>query len=462
MRRREFLASSLLALPMGCAVVRGPGPAPLRIATFKADVTPPLGAPLCHGSVQPAKRIDDPLTARGIILLPGDQPPIVLCSVEWVAIANAAHDAFREALARAVGAPVGRVSVHAIHNHSAPGIDFSTEQILVAHGLSGRMFDPAAAHKAIADTAKAAAEAVNAPRRVTHLGTGMGRVDKVASNRRILAPSGKCIMTRMSSCRSPKAIAAPEGIIDPYVRMLSFWDGDRPLAVLMYYATHPMSYYGRGGVSCDFAGIARAMREKAVPGAFHIYFNGAGGDIAAGKYNDGSKKMRPILAARMAKGMKAAWDSQARVPICADDVGWTVYPVALPVRDILLKDKLLAKVKDTKRSTRDRVRRARELAWVRRMQSGHRIELTCLRLGPARVLHMPGELCIEYQLAAQQMRPDAFVCLAAYADDGMAYICMKKAYAQGGYEPSRVSRVAPEVEDVLMPAMRRLLAVPQP
>ena len=462
MRRREFLVSGLLAVPWGCAIVRGPTPAPLRIATFQADVTPPLGAQLCHGSTRRAKRIDDRLTARGIVLLPGEQPPIVLCAVDWVAISNAAHDAFREALARAVGTPPIRVSVHALHQHSAPGIDFSTEEILAAHGLSGRMFDPVAARKGIADTAKAAAEAVHTAHRVTHLGFGMGKVDKVASNRRILAPSGKCILTRMSRCRSPKAVAAPEGIIDPYVRLLSFWDGDRPLASLMYYATHPMSYYGGGGVSWDFVGIARALREKAVPGAAHIYFTGAGGDIAAGKYNNGSKKMRPILAQRMAKGMKAAWDSQTKVPICADDVAWTVYPVQLPVRDILLKDKLLAKVQNAKMSAIERVRRARELAWVRRMQGGHRIKLNCLRLGPAYVLHMPGELCIGYQLAAQRMRPDAFVCLAAYADDGMAYISMKKAYAQGGYETSRVSRVAPEVEDVLMPAMRRLLGAPQP
>ena len=33
--------------------------APLRIATFRADVTPPLGAPLCDALVPPAKEIVD-------------------------------------------------------------------------------------------------------------------------------------------------------------------------------------------------------------------------------------------------------------------------------------------------------------------------------------------------------------------------------------------------------------------
>jgi hypothetical protein len=61
-------------------------------------------------------------------------------------------------------------------------------------------------------------------------------------------------------------------------------------------------------------------------------------------------------------------------------------------------------------------------------------------------------------LAAQKMRPDKFVCMAAYGEDGATYIGTKNEYPKGGYEVGR-SRVAPEVEDVLMPAIRELLGV---
>ena len=47
--------------------------------------------------------------------------------------------------------------------------------------------------------------------------------------------------------------------------------------------------------------------------------------------------------------------------------------------------------------------------------------------------------------------------LAAYGDYGMGYIGTTIAYSQGGYETGPVSRVAPEVEDVLMRGMRELL-----
>ena len=56
------------------------------------------------------------------------------------------------------------------------------------------------------------------------------------------------------------------------------------------------------------------------------------------------------------------------------------------------------------------------------------------------------------------MRPDLFVAMAAYGEYAPGYICMKEHYQQGGYEDSpRASKVAPEVEDVLLPAMKKLL-----
>ncbi len=73
---------------------------------------------------------------------------------------------------------------------------------------------------------------------------------------------------------------------------------------------------------------------------------------------------------------------------------------------------------------------------------------------------MPGELFVEYQLAAQKMRPNAFVCMAAYGDYGPGYIGTSIAYSQGGYETgfsTPVSRVSPRVEAVLMTAMQHLL-----
>jgi hypothetical protein len=165
--------------------------------------------------------------------------------------------------------------------------------------------------------------------------------------------------------------------------------------------------------------------------------------------------MRPILAQRLAAGMAAAWKATERRPISAEDIGWRTRDVTLGVRDTLADEgPLVSTLNNAAAAPRERIRAAIELVWARRVKP---IELGCLRLGPAYVLHMPGELFIEYQLAAAAMRPDATVCMAAYGDNAPGYIGTDISYSQGGYETSYVSRVGPEVEKVLIDGMRELL-----
>jgi hypothetical protein len=166
------------------------------------------------------------------------------------------------------------------------------------------------------------------------------------------------------------------------------------------------------------------------------------------------------LAQRLADGMKQALAETKKQPLTGADVGWETAPVKLPLAPHLQYDEL---IKDLKAEpARGYVSKADQLAWVVRCQSGHAIDLACLRVGRARVLHMPGELFVEYQLAAKKMRPDLHVAMAAYGDYGPAYIGTAVAYSEGGYETSpRASNVAPEVEPILMHAMKRLLGAEQ-
>ncbi|MBX7071825.1 MAG: hypothetical protein K1X71_01645 [Pirellulales bacterium] len=434
------------------------GAEPLRLATFQVDATPPLGSPLCEGAVPPAKEIVDRLSARGLILV-GSGPPVCLVAVDWVGIANASHDRWRETLAGAIGTSADRVAVHALHQHDAPGIDESSEALLAARGMRGQIYNAESAEQVLRTAADAARAAMQQLTPATHLGVGIGVVEGVASNRRILGADGRVQHVRFSSCKDEAVRAAPEGTIDPRVRLISLWSQDRPLVVLSYYATHPQSYYGQGGVSADFVGMARALREAAVPGVPHIHFNGAGGNVAAGKYNDGSPAMRPILAERLAVGMQRAWEATERRPIDGAALAWNTTVAKMPLRDIVQDESALARVLDDAAAPQaERMRAARDLAYCLRVREGKHPVIACLGLGPdIRVLHMPGELFVEYQLAAQQMAPQATVCMAAYGDYGAGYIGTAIAYSQGGYETSPVSRTAPEVEESLMTAMRQLL-----
>ena len=309
----------------------------------------------------------------------------------------------------------------------------------------------------MASVKEAISQGIKHARPVTHVGVGQAMVEKVASNRRLLGPDGKVAKMRFSSCRDAEMIDAPEGVIDPCLRLVSFWNAGQPLVCMTYYATHPMSHYGKGDVSADFVGLARAERERA-SGVMHLYFTGAGGNVAAGKYNDGSPENRPLLAERMADAMRRAWDATSQVSVSGADVEWRVEAVALPVAAHLDGEKLRAVLRAPETDDKDRIAAASDLAWLERCESGKKIDLTCLHVGPVYLVHMPGELFVEYQLAAAKMRPDDTVCIAAYGDYGPGYIGTTIAYTQGGYETSpQASRVAPDVEPILLAALRRLL-----
>src|SRR5206468_12089776 len=87
-----------------------------HLATFSADVTCPLGHPLCGGWIEPARAVDDPLFARGVILL-GPDAPIVLCSVDWTGLRNDANRLWRAALAKAAHTTADRVALQCVHPH---------------------------------------------------------------------------------------------------------------------------------------------------------------------------------------------------------------------------------------------------------------------------------------------------------------------------------------------------------
>lgn len=457
MRSSIVLTCCAVALSAARAVLGVPEVGALKVACFQADITPPLGSPLCCGLVMPAQEIVTPLTARGVVLFGAGQP-IVLCALDWVGIGNESYDLFRQEIARAAGTVCDRVALHALHPHDAPGSDFSAERLLAENGLSGRMSNASADREALGRIVESVRAAVPGAKEVTHVGFGTGRVACVASNRRILDPEGKRVVaTRYGACRDPKVIAEPEGVIDPLVRLVAFWNGDKPVAVLTYYASHPHSFYGKGGVNWEFVGSARELREKALPGVPHIHFCGAGGNVAAGKYNDGSAQNRPLLAQRLAEGMKLAWESQKKVPLGAKEIAWVVSPVSLPPRNPDAEPVLLATLADSALPKRERIAAGRELIFLRRMSEGRKIPVSCLWLGEARVVHMPGELFVEYQLAAQGMRSGGFVAMAAYGDYGPGYIGTERAYGEGGYETGPASRTAPQVERVLTDAVRQVM-----
>src|SRR5262249_20261060 len=190
---------------------------------------------------------------------------------------------------------------------------------------------------------------------------------------------------RPSAPRDEKPREQPEGTIDPWLKTLSFWDGDEPVAALSCYACHPMSYYGKGGVSADFPGLARRRRQADDPKVHQVYFSGCSGNVTAGKYNDGSADNRPVLAERLYRAMAAAWQGPKRQPLAGVD--FRVVPLRLEPRDGagFTVDDLRKRLAGDPRPF-GQCLAALGLSWRQRADAGGRLEVPVLDLGAAQVV----------------------------------------------------------------------------
>ena len=447
---RRSLLGSLAAGALGSACSPSGG---YSISVFEADITPPLGTPFL-GGVR-ARSVVDPLFAKGLILH-GAGAPLVLASLDWCEIRNESYERWREALASAAGTTNERVLVTCVHQHDAPYVDAVAQQLLEENDVDGALCDLESNEEAIESVAAAVRNAMQQRRPVTSIGAGRGETKQLVSNRRYLTDDGAVSWGRTSATRDPALRAKPPGLCDPWVRSLSFWDGDEAVAAISAFSIHPMSYYGDGDTSADFVGMARGRLQQDTPGVMQIYVSGCSGDTIAGIYNDGSPEMRPVLADRLYQGMAAAWQSAERQPI--DQIGFRSAAMRFEPRrtEGFSLDAMRAVLADSARTFRERYLAALGLSWRQRVDAGHAIDVPCIDFGPALLVLLPAESFVQYQLWAQELRPDALVLAMGYGECAPGYIPTAKD-ADDGYDDHYSWVAFPECESTIRGALGQVL-----
>jgi hypothetical protein len=216
-----------------------------------------------------------------------------------------------------------------------------------------------------------------------------------------------------------------------------------------------MSYYGRGGVSADFVGMARDMQQRADASVRQIYVTGCSGDVTAGKYNDGSEDNRRVLADRLLDGMKAAWKSTKKLPLGKVAFRNTQFELDFHEGDKFTRKALTATLQDKDAKVTDRILASMSLSSRERIARGQKIDLPCLDLGAAQIVLLPGEAFVGYQLMAQKIRPDTFVMAVGYGECWPGYIPTRQAFDENFGHGWRW--VAPGAEARIHAALERVL-----
>ena len=407
------------------------GESPFRIATFSADITIPIGH-RCMGILDAkAQRIDDPLEAKGFVLL-GPEAPIVFVALDWCEVRNGAYDLWRDTLAIVAKTSRERVLVCSLHQHDAPVIDTEAQSLLDSVGLVGELFDVPFHRECLKAVSSAVERSIPLSKPITHIATGQSTVEKVASNRRVVHPDGIARFDRYSRAATDSVQAnADPGEIDPLLKSIAFFSGKEPAAVLSSYATHPMSYYGQGGVSADFVGLARRRRQRETPNALQLYATGCSGDITAGKYNDGSQQARGELADRLYQAMTQA--TSLFEPKSIEQIKFRRETYHLPFHEgsQFQREAMTSVLQDIHAQTKDRILAAMGIASLNRLERGQPIDLPCLDFGMAQIVILPGESFVAYQLMAQRLRPDSFVMAIGFGECWTGYIPTDQAFREG-------------------------------
>ncbi len=419
-------------------LVAAAGSPRLRVASFRAGVTPAPGEPLIW--VTAATRVADPLWAKGVVLEDA-RARYVLCAVDWCGLANSTHRLFRQKLAAAARTDITQVAVQAVHQHTAPYIDGDAYALLEKLPAPPLRMSERFLEEVTDRLAEAARQALARLEPFDRIGTGQARVEQVASARRVFT-GGKLIVRYSGSGKDPAMAALPEGPIDPMLRTVTLARGWQPLVRLHYYASHPQTFCCDGVVSGDFVSAAReeVERQEGLP---QVYFTGCAGDVTVGKYNDGSPEARQALARRLRQGLVAAIAATRLAPV--GRMRWRTVELVLPPKP--------RATPTAAQSGQDHYREATAAAFAQRRFP---LEASALELGQVSVLHLPGEPMLEFQKHAQGLRPDRFVAVAGYGDISPGYLCTDRAFEEGGYEPS-AAHAGPGTEARVKKALGKLL-----
>ncbi len=434
--RRSFLHFAAASLSPASAAARSGA---VKLAGFRADATPATGEPLIW--VTPLQTVLDPLWAKGLVLEQGGRR-LVICAMDWCALGGAAYHKLRHAMAQAAGG--AEVLLHTVHQHAAPYVDGDAYALLRELPNPPLLYTVAGLDQLADRLARAVKEALGKLRPVEQIGVSQAQVERVASSRRVW-DQGKLVVRYSTGGRDSYQAQLPEGHVDPWLKTITFASGGRPLARLHFYATHPQTFCCDGRASADFVGEARERLERE-EGAFQIYLTGCAGDVTVGKYNDGSEEARRQLAERLLAAMKAAASDVRFYALKA--ARWRTIAVRLPARE---PDKPIEAPADPTA----RYRAACRVAFAHRKAP---LLVTAVNLGEARILHLPGEPMLDFQIYAQRRLPQAFVATAGYGDIAPGYLCTDQAIREGGYEPS-ASHVAVGGESALKEAIGQALAV---
>lgn len=405
-------------------------PAQLRAGTAVIDVTPPVGtfmagyAARTHGSVG----IHDPLRAEALAL-EADGVRLLLLTCDAISFNYEFVDAVRQRIESTTGIPAGHQLVSNTHTHSGP----------LTHGVLGD--DQADEHYLAVLASKLVSVAQMAVAEMRPAAVGFARREAcVGYNRREMAPD------------EPLRGVPLRGPLAPWVDVLAVRDeAGESRAAWFSHAAHAVVLGGDNYlISADWPGAAKATVEAVHPSCLAMFAQGCCGDINAvrshpGTFDEVVSRGRTIGAAVIS----ALEDAE---PLSEVTLAAASRTIEMPLQDPPPEDDLLAELEALgeehekaatagdaaqEQTMRWRIMRREQFLGLARAGAGgltRPLNVTALRVGPAVIVGLPGEVLVEYAHWIERDSPFARTIVPAYTNGMVGYVATASAIARGGYE----------------------------
>jgi hypothetical protein len=412
----------------------------MRIGIGEVDITPEPGLPLMgnYRDDYLARGTHDPLAARAVVFRDGEGNSAAMLSVDVCMLDRQNVAAIRQAIAGRTGLAADDILVAATHTHSS----LATVDFL---GL------PKADDQAIDHLTARCADAVGQAWRKlapAELSIGYAAESRLGFNRRLLCCDGRTHMNWEQL--EPDFVVEPLGPVDDRVATLWVRHGDRPSAALVHFGLHPAILAGDNWLySADYPGyLDEALKRSVSPELTTLFFNGCCGDVNHLDYRDPLQGRGYQMTQRVGYMLAVAAIEAGRtaVPLNAAPVRVSRQAVSLPrltISDeqVRWSREVLARSADQQAPGQvdglpDELYARQWLRMHEQPQADDPVEVMVMRLGDAAVVALPGEVFCETGLAIRRASPAPHTLVVELANDAVGYLPPRRAFEQGGYEPT--------------------------
>lgn len=390
-----------------------------------ADITPPVGVELAGGAFGESSGVLHPLTARALFLTDGFAGALLI-SADVIGFDTPYAEVIRAAISRRCGVPVEHVMLAATHTHGGPAT--------ATYRNWGRI-DAAYLQRLQGQLVELAAQAAASPQ-PAEIGAAYGECAGIATNR-----------------------VVEGGPVDEQVSVVRIDDADgRPLAALMNYACHPVTLHGfHGFITPDFPHLVRAEIGEALGAEAEVfYLTGASGDLNPAGFVFGDAEQAPAVCRHAGQTLAAATLhalARARVERTGQ-LACAVAECALPLAPLPPESRLKEMVKkyaarlplipDHGPANWEYCETKTRLEWAHEaldfLQSGwpqptiRPITLQALRLGPAAIIGIPGELFTAFGRQIKEASPCPVTLISTQTNGSEGYFHDRDAFVIEHYE----------------------------